>query len=61
MSTASTTLFGNASAIMIARQPDPVHSSRMFSTAYGSATHGLNWFGTSSAMKERGTITRSST
>lgn len=41
MSTASTTEFGKASAIMIARQPEPVHSSSTFSTANGSVTQGL--------------------
>ncbi len=61
MSTASTTLLGKASASMMARQPEPVHSSRTFSTPSGSATHGLSWWGMSSAMNERGTITRSST
>ena len=61
MSTASTLALGKASAIMMDRQPEPVHSSRMFSTASGSATHGEKYSGISSAMKERGTITRSST
>ncbi len=61
MSIASTTALANVSAIMIARQPLPVHSSSTFSTPSGSTSHGLNCCGISSAMNERGTSTRSST
>ena len=59
ISTASTLARGNRRASNIARQADPVHKSRTDRTGRGS--HDRRPLGRSSAMNERGTITRSST
>ncbi|CFN68169.1 Uncharacterised protein [Bordetella pertussis] len=60
-STASTCATGKASAARMARQPDPVHMSRARSTCSGSRTQGASPSSSSSAIGERGTITRRST
>jgi hypothetical protein len=50
-----------ASAAITARQPDPVHRSRMSVTASGSSTQGARSSRSSSPMNERGMTTLSST